>query len=111
MGVTNQADEWAQATAKFLASPEGQNWDGSRNSLELMGWLIQTHGLTAVEDKVAALKACAAEMAARGLDVSPEQKVEIRADASPGEILKSWKTGYGNNPAKIGEAFRKFFTK
>jgi hypothetical protein len=109
VGVPNQADEWKQATAQFLASPEGQNWDGSRNSLELMGWLLQTNGLQDAEDKVAALKACAAEMHNRGLDVSPEKKVEIRADSSPAEIIKNWKSAYGNDPAKIGEAFRKWF--
>jgi hypothetical protein len=110
VGVTNQADEWKQATAQFLNSPEGRNWAGSPNARELAGYLLTVYGLVDVEDKVAALKAVSQEMRSRGLDVSPEQKVEIRADSSPAEILKLWKVGYGD-PVKAGEAFRKFFTK
>jgi len=107
VGVTNQADEWAQATREFLASPEGQNWDGSPNNLELMGWLLRSSGLSDAENKVAALKSCAAEMHARGLDVLSERK--IATDASPAEIIRDWKAAHGNDPVKIGEAFRKFF--
>jgi hypothetical protein len=75
-----------------------------------MGWLLRENGLLDADDKVAALKSVAAEMNERGLDVSPEQKVAIRADASPAEILKLWKVGYGTDQA-AGEAFRRFFTK
>jgi hypothetical protein len=110
VGGPNQADEWKQATAEFLNTPEGKLWPGGANNLTLMGWLLQTNGFADAEDKVGALQACAAEMKSRGLDVSPEQKVEIRADASPGEILKSWKAAYSNEPVQIGEAFRKWFT-
>ena len=73
-----------------------------------MGWLLQTNGLSDAEDKVAALKACASEMHARGLDVSPEQQMKIATDASPQEIIEKWKAGYGD-PVKAGEAFRKWF--
>jgi hypothetical protein len=74
-----------------------------------MGWLLQTNGLQDAEDKVAALKSVAAEMRSRGLDVSSERKVEIRADVSPAEIIEKWKAVYGD-PVKSGEAFRRFFT-
>jgi hypothetical protein len=111
VGVPNQAEDWAQATQEFLHNtPEGRAWAGGSNNLQILGWLLQTNGLTEAEDKLAALKCVAAEMKSRGLDVSPEQKVEIRADSSPAEIVKSWKIGYGTDQA-AGEAFRKFFTK
>jgi hypothetical protein len=105
-----RATEWQNATAEFLNTPEGRNWDGSPNKLALMGWLLQTNGLESVEDKVGALQAVAIEMHNRGLDVVPEQKTNIAADASPAEIIEKWKAGYGS-PQAAGEAFRKFFTK
>jgi hypothetical protein len=110
VSVSSQQEEWAIATQEFLASPEGQNWDGSPNKLALMGWMLTVNGLADTEDKVSALKSVAAELHNRGLDIVPENKVEIRADASPAEILKAWKFGYGDDPARIGEAFQRFFT-
>jgi hypothetical protein len=44
------------------------------------------------------------------LDVVPEKKMAVDADASPAEIIKSWKAGYGTDQA-AGEAFRNFFKK
>jgi hypothetical protein len=108
VGVTNHEEEWQIATREFLASPEGQNWKGA--NLSLVGYLLHANGLTEAEDKVAALKSVAAEMKDRGLDVVSENKVEIRADASPAEIIEKWKVGYGD-PIKAGEAFRNFFKK
>ena len=109
MGVTNQADEWAQATAKFLASPEGENWPGGSNNLQLMGYLLSVNGLADADDKVAALQSVAREMHERGLDVVPEKKMEVAANASPQEIIEKWKAALGDDPARIGEAFRKWF--
>jgi hypothetical protein len=111
VGVTNQADEWAQATQEFLHNtPEGRAWAGGANNLQLMGYLLRENGLADAEDKVAALKSVAAEMHEPGLDIVPEKKVEIRADASPAEIIEKWKSAMGYDPARIGEAFRRFFT-
>jgi hypothetical protein len=75
-----------------------------------MGYLLRTHGLADATDKVAALKSVAAEMKDRGLDVVPEKKMVVDADASPAEILRAWKMAYGTDQA-AGVAFRKFFTK
>jgi hypothetical protein len=103
-------NEWQIATQEFLNTPEGKLWPGGANNLTLMGWLLQTNGFADAEDKVGALQACAAEMHNRGLDVVPEKKMVVDADASPAEILKSWKAGYGTDQA-AGEAFSKFFKK
>jgi hypothetical protein len=103
--------EWQTATREFLASPEGQDWPGGANNLQILGWLLQTHGLEAAEDKVAALQAVAAEMKDRGLDVVPEKKMAVDADASPAEILRSWKSAHNDDPVRVGEAFRNFFKK
>jgi hypothetical protein len=111
VGVTNQADEWAQATREFLASPEGQNWPGGSNNLTIMGYLLRENGLADAEDKVAALKSVASEMRARGLDVVPAQKMQVDVNASPQEIIEKWKAAYGDDPFKVGEAFRNFFKK
>jgi hypothetical protein len=73
-----------------------------------MGYLLQTNGLTEEEDKVAALKACAAEMHKRGLDGPSPPRID--ATASPAKILKSWRAAYGDD-ATAGTAFLKFFTK
>jgi hypothetical protein len=45
----------------------------------------------------------------RGLDVSPEQKMQVDANSSPAEILRKWKEAY-DDPVKAGEAFQRFFT-
>jgi len=109
VSVSNR-EEWVVATREFLASPEGENWTGSQNNLEVLGYLLRSNGLEDAPDKVAALKACAAEMHERGLDVSPTQPRAVDANASPAEILKNWKAAYGDDPVKVGEAFRKWFT-
>jgi hypothetical protein len=101
--------EWQTATTEFLNTPEGKLWPGGANNLKLMGYLLQTHGLVDVENKVEALQAVAVEMRERGLDVVPEKKMQVDADASPAEILRKWKSALGDDPARIGEAFREFF--
>jgi hypothetical protein len=112
VGVPNQAEEWAQATQEFLHNtPEGRAWAGGSNNLQILGWLLRENGLADAEDKLAALKSVAAEMKDRGLDVSPEQPTKVDANSSPAEILRKWKSALGDDPARIGEAFRKFFTK
>jgi hypothetical protein len=70
--------------------------------------LLQTHGLEAAEDKVAALQAVAAEMHNRGLDGPSPPRID--ATASPAEIIKSWRAAYGDE-VKASNAFLKFFTK
>ena len=111
MGAPNQADEWKQATAQFLASPEGQNWPGGSNNLQILGWLLRENGLVDVENKVEALQHVAAEMRDRGLlDGMSERTRAVSPNDSPAETLLKWKAAY-DDPVKAGEAFRKFFTK
>jgi hypothetical protein len=110
VGVTNQADEWKQATQEFLHNtPEGKNWKGG--NLNLIGYLLRANGLADVENKVEALQCIAREMHERGLDVVPEKKMQVDANATPAEILLKWKSAHNDDPVQIGEAFRKFFTK
>jgi len=101
--------EWQTATAEFLNTPEGQHWPGGANNLTILGWLLRENGLQDAEDKVAALRVVAHEMRERGLlDVPSPPKID--ANASPAEILRSWKAAYSNDPVQVGEAFRKWFT-
>jgi DNA gyrase inhibitor GyrI len=87
---------WQQATESFLHdTPEGQTWKGGQKNMELIGNLIQSHGLIDAEDKVAALRLLAREMAEKGLmfdgDYTPEQVNEMTTSANPQEILEAWK--------------------
>jgi hypothetical protein len=100
---------WAQATETFLRdTPEGQSWKGGQKNLEIAGNLIQSHGLSDAQDKVAALRQIAREMAEKGLmfdgDVSPEQIIESTQDASPQEILEAWKSKQGT-PEEANQKF------
>ncbi len=101
---------WAQATQEFLNNTtEGQTWKGGQKNMELIGNLIQSHGLLDAADKVAALQACAAEMRQKGLefdgDMSPEQAIEMTNSATPQEILEAWKEGQGGHPETANRAF------
>jgi DNA gyrase inhibitor GyrI len=87
---------WAQATESFLRdSPEGQSWKGGQKNLEIIGNLIQSHGLVDAQDKVAALRSLAREMREKGLefdgDYTPQQVNEMTTSANPQEILEAWK--------------------
>jgi hypothetical protein len=87
---------WAQATQEFLnETPEGRIWKGGQKNREIIGTLIQSHGLVDAQDKVAALRAMAVEMREKGLefdgDYTPEQVNEMTNSATPQEILEAWK--------------------
>jgi hypothetical protein len=101
---------WQQATEVFLHdTPEGQTWKGGQKNLELIGNLIQSHGLVNAEDKVAALRTMAAEMRQKGLefdgDMTPEQVNELTDNATPQEILEAWKERQGGDPATANANF------
>jgi|SRR5712664_1403410 len=91
---------WAQSVQTFLRdTPEGQTWKGGQKNMEIIGNLLRSHGLVDAEDKVAALRAVAAEMRSKGLefdgDVTPEQMIEATDKATPQEILEAWKEKQG----------------
>ena len=109
---------WREATEDFLRStPEGQSWPGGQKNLEIIGNLIQAHGLTDAADKVAALRALAAEMQSKGImfdgDVTPDQVVEATSSATPQEILEAWKAKQGTpeeaNSAFVSASFGRLF--
>jgi hypothetical protein len=114
--VANEQSEkaWAAATHTFLTeTPEGQAWPGGTKNMELAGNLLMAKGLDQAEDKVAALRSVAAEMAEKGLvfesDFTPAQAVEATADATPVEILQAWKEGQGADPEEANRAFIEAF--
>src|SRR6266566_2133122 len=87
---------WASATEIFLRdTPEGASWKGGQKNLELIGNLIQFHGLVDAVDKVAALRAMATEMRAKGIefdgDVSAEEVLRSTDNMTPQQILETWK--------------------
>jgi hypothetical protein len=93
---TQYTQSWARATEVFLReTPEGREWKGGQKNLELIGNMIISHDLEDAPDKVAALRALAAEMKEKGLifdgDYTPEQVNQMTDAASPTEILEAWK--------------------
>jgi hypothetical protein len=101
---------WQQASEIFLRdTPEGNSWKGGDRNRTLIGNLVQSHGLVDAVDKVAALRAMAAEMREMGLefesDVSPEQMVAATANATPQEILEAWKEKQGGDPEAANQEF------
>jgi hypothetical protein len=102
---------WERATQEFLRdTPEGQTWRGGTKNLELIGNLITSHGLVDAVDKVAALRAMAAEMREKGLefesDFTPEQMNEMTDKATPQEILQAWKEKQADPEAANAEFIR-----
>ena len=90
---------WAAATEIFLRdTAEGHSWKGGQKNLELAANLLQSHGLTDAQEKVAALQTIAREMREKGLefdsDVSQEQMIEATKNASPQELLEAFKTAH-----------------
>jgi hypothetical protein len=120
-GAQQFEQSWATATQEFLNNtPEGQSWKGGQKNLEIIGNLIQSHGLVDAQDKVAALRAMAAEMRAKGLefdgDYTPQQVNEMTDKATPVEILEAWKAAQPDSETANAEFVRlhsggRFFNK
>src|SRR5437899_343886 len=100
---------WAAATQEFLSSEVGAGWPGGNKNMELIGLKIVELGLENAPDKVAALAQAYLDMQEKGLlfesDFTPTQAVEATADATPAEILESWKESQGSDPDAANQNF------
>jgi hypothetical protein len=99
---------WSEATEIFK-NGVGADWPGGQNNLQLIGLKIAELGLVDATDKAGALATAYAEMKRTGLIFSPEhdeQKAveDALKNASPQEIIQSWKESLLTQGKSIDEA-------
>jgi hypothetical protein len=108
---------WASATENFKNSAEGRDWPGGKKNILLISDKIAAMGLTNAADKAGALATAYTALKAAGTlfdgdhDAAEMEKLALDSNATPQEILHSWKQAQGDlqNPDAANQEFLKAF--